>query len=233
MPWLPCWIKGMPRGPSAADTCPDAQPSVREILRQRAAWVTFAGLFCGNYFWYFLLTWLPLYLVGERHVSMQVMAVAGALPFMFTAAATTVAACLSYRAIAAGATPTRVRKTCTSLGLGIATVIVVVPIIPDPREALGVLIVASIGYGLFTSSIWAISQTVAGPVAAGRWTGLQNFIGNLAGVVAPVVTGFVVQRTGHFFFAFLVTAGVVLAGSMIFLFGLGPVVPAKWRAQTD
>jgi MFS transporter, ACS family, D-galactonate transporter len=232
LPWLPCWLKWMPRGPSAADTCPDAQPSVREILQHRSAWVTFAGLFCGNYFWYFLLTWLPLYLVGERHASLRVMAVAGALPFLFTAISTTVAAWLSYRAIAAGATPTRVRRFCTGVGLAIASVIVVVPLIPDPRAALLVLIVASIGYGLFTSSIWAISQTIAGPIAAGRWTGLQNFIGNLAGVVAPVVTGFVVQRTGHFFGAFAVTAAVVLGGSLVCLFGLGAVEPAHWRPKT-
>jgi len=41
------------------------------------------------------------------------------------------------------------------------------------------------------SNIWAITQTLAGPYAAGRWTGLQNFVGNLAGVVAPALTGFV------------------------------------------
>jgi len=108
---------------------------------------------------------------------------------------------------------------------------VVVPVIPDARAALAVLILASIGYGFFTSSIWAITQTIAGPAAAGRWTGLQNFMGNLAGVIAPVITGFVVQRTGHFFWSFAVTAVVVLAGSLVFLFCLGAVEPARWRAR--
>jgi MFS transporter, ACS family, D-galactonate transporter len=229
MPWLAFWMKWMPRGPGVTDSPDETKPSVWEILSHRAAWVSFAGLFSGNYFWYFLLTWLPSYLVGERHASMRVMAVAGSLPFAFTAVSTSVAAWWSYRAIARGATPTRVRKTCTSLGLGIATIIVVVPVIPDPRAALAILLVASIGYGFFTSSIWAITQTCAGPKAAGRWTGLQNFVGNLAGVVAPLLTGFVVQRTGHFFWAFAATAMVTLAGSMLFLFGLGTVEPARWR----
>jgi MFS family permease len=231
LPWLPFWVKWMPRGPSAADTCADAQPSVREILAHRAAWATFIGLFCGNYFWYFLLTWLPSYLVWERHFSLGMMGVVGALPFLFTATSTTVAACLSYRAIARGATPTRVRKTCTSAGLAIATIIVVVPIVTDQRASIAILILASIGYGLFTSSIWAITQTIAGPVAAGRWTGLQNFIGNLSGIVAPMVTGFVVQRTGHFLWPFVVTAAIALTGSMVLLFCVGDVVPAKWRSQ--
>ena len=40
-------------------------------LKQRSAWGTFAGLFSYNYLSYFLLTWLPFYLVRERHFSMQ------------------------------------------------------------------------------------------------------------------------------------------------------------------
>jgi ACS family D-galactonate transporter-like MFS transporter len=231
LPWLPFWIKWMPRGASAADSCLDAQPTVREILSLRSAWVSFAGLFCGNYFWYFLLTWLPSYFVQERHFSIRAMGVAGSLPFIATAASTTAAACLSYRAIARGATPTRVRRTCTSAGLAIAAVIVVVPLITDERASIAILLLASVGYGIFTSSIWAITQTIAGPVAAGRWTGLQNFIGNLAGVTAPIITGFVVQRTGHFFWAFVVTAAVALAGSMVSLFCLGEVEPTKWRPK--
>jgi hypothetical protein len=39
--------------------------------------------------------------------------------------------------------------------------------------------------GMSASNIWAITQTLAGPYAAGRWTGLQNFVGNLAGSLWP------------------------------------------------
>jgi cyanate permease len=84
-------------------------------------------------------------------------------------------------------------------------------------------------YGVFASSHWAITQTIAGPRAAGRWSGLQNFVGNLAGVAAPAITGFVVDKTGVFFWAFAVSAGVALAGSMVYLFLLGPVEPVVWR----
>jgi hypothetical protein len=90
------------------------------------------------------------------------------------------------------------------------------------------LITASIFYGIFASSHWAITQTIAGPLAVGRWSGMQNFAGNLAGVAAPALTGFVVGRTGHFFWAFAAVAVVVLTGAMAYLFGLGPVEPANW-----
>jgi len=223
----------MPRGSAPAERQAGPGPGIREILGKGAAWATFAGLFCGNYFQYFLITWLPFYLVHERHFSMEHMAVMGALPFVGSAAATTAAAWLSYRAIAAGVPPTRVRKACTVAGLGFAASIVAVPVIADTRGAMVVLALASVSYGVYTSSPWAITQTIAGPLAAGRWAGLQNFFGNLSGVAAPALTGLVVERTGHFFWAFALAAGVVLAGSMVYLFGIGRVEPAKWRYQAS
>jgi ACS family D-galactonate transporter-like MFS transporter len=229
LPWLPCWFKWQPRGAPAAPHQAEVRPSFREILGHRAAWATCVGLFCGNYFWYFLLSWLPSYFVQERHFSLQNMGIAGSATYLFTAATTTVAGCLSYRALAAGASPTKVRKLCVSLGLALATIIVVVPLITNPRIAVAVLILASMGYGIFSSSHWAITQTIAGPAAVGRWTGMQNFVGNLSGVVAPLLTGFVVQATGQFFWAFVVIGAVTLTGSLSFLFGLGRVEPIRWR----
>lgn len=225
-PWVACWIKWMPRGREAATA--ERGPGIGEILGNRSAWATFLGLFCGNYFLYFLITWLPYYLVHERHFSIQTMAVVGSLPFICCATATTVAGWLSYRALAAGASPTRVRKTCTVLGLGFAIIIVAVPFVRNSTVAMAILMLASASYGVFTTSPWAITQTIAGPHAAGRWAGMQNFVGNLSGVVAPAVTGLLVERTGSFMWPFGLTAGVAFAGAMVYLFVLGRVEPAKW-----
>ncbi|MBI4876153.1 MAG: MFS transporter [Acidobacteria bacterium] len=227
--WLAPWVKWMPRGEDVAESGSRAAPGLLEILRLRPAWATFAGHFCGNYFFYFLLTWLPFYLVRERHLSMDSMAGVGAAAYLVTAAATTAAGWLADRAIVAGRTPTRVRKTCTVAGLGCATVILAVTVVSDTTLSMVLLMLACASYGVYASSHWAITQTVAGPQAAGRWTGLQNFISNLAGVVAPALTGLVVEKTGHFFWAFAASAAVALAGAGIYLFLLGPVEGVKWR----
>ena len=230
--WLPGWVKWMPRGPGIAEGHPSGIPSIPDILRRRSAWATFLGLFCSNYFWYFLLTWLPFYLVRERHFSMALMATIGSAAYFVTATATTVTGWLSDRFIAAGATPTRVRKTCTGAGLGGATIIVAVAWVASPVASMIFLMLGCISYGVFASSHWAITQTIAGPRAAGRWSGLQNFVGNLAGVTAPAITGFVVDKTGVFFWAFAVAGGVALAGSMVYLFLLGPVEPMVWPRRS-
>ncbi len=231
--WLPLWFRWMPRGAVSAASQTAVSPSVSAILRHRAIFATFTGHFCGNYLWYFLLTWLPYYLIHERHYSMEAMATVGALPALASAVATTLAGWLSYKALAAGATPTRVRKTCTSMGLGLATIIVFVPLVPDRNWSIVLLVLASIFYGVFASSHWAITQTIAGPLAAGKWSGMQNFFGNLAGVAAPTLTGLVVEHTGNFFWAFAAAGAVSLVGAAAYLFGLGAVEPTDWGALTS
>src|SRR5271165_3387328 len=72
--WLAPWLIWMPRGKIAHAATLHPSPGTAEILRQRSAWGSFAGLFCTNYLSYFLLTWMPFFLVRERHFSLQQMA---------------------------------------------------------------------------------------------------------------------------------------------------------------
>jgi MFS family permease len=115
--------------------------------------------------------------------------------------------------------------------MGFATIIVVVAWIPNRTASLVFLLLACMSYGVYSSSHWATTQTLAGPLAAGKWSGLQNFVANLAGVVAPLITGIVVERTGQFFWAFAISAGVSLSGAVIYVFVLGPIKPIDWRQQ--
>jgi MFS family permease len=227
--WLPAWFKWMPRTRRPGASTGDAA-GFSEILSQRSAWATIVGHFCGNYFWYFLLSWLPYYLVRERGFSMDTMAVVTAVAYCVTALSTTTAGWLADRFIAAGSSPTRVRKACTAIGLAFATAVVGVVFVHSSLGAMAILMFSCLSYGIFASSHWAITQTIAGPVV-GKWSGLQNCIANMAGVAAPAVTGLVVKHTGHFFWAFAVSAGVVLTGAAVYAFLLGPVEPIVWHAR--
>jgi ACS family D-galactonate transporter-like MFS transporter len=230
--WLFPWVKFMPRGAGLSSSHAPRPASVLEILRQRSAWGTFAGLFSFNYLLYFLITWLPFYLVRERHFSIQTMSIVGGTAFFATAVSALISGWLSDRWIAAGATLTRVRKTFTGTGPVIASSIVLVSAIHDSRFAMAILIVVCISLGICSSNLWALTQTLAGPETAGRWTGLQNFVGNLAGVVAPALTGVVVDRTGHFFWAFVITSIVALLGAVAWIFVVGPIRPVAWTSET-
>ncbi|MBA3898472.1 MAG: hypothetical protein H0X36_15370, partial [Sphingomonadaceae bacterium] len=71
-------------------------------------------------------------------------------------------------------------------------------------------------------------QTLAGPCAAGKFVGFQNFVGNLAGIVAPALTGLLVDRTGGFGAAFAVAAGVSLAGALCWGVLIGRIERLSW-----
>ncbi len=216
--------------PGIIDT-PTAEPvsaTILQILQQRSAWGTFAGLFAYNYVWYFFITWLPTYLIRERHFSIQAMSTVTSLAFFILAISALVSGWLSDKWIATGATPTRVRKTFTGVGPLIASSILLAGIVADHRIAVGILILVCIGLGMCTSNLWSVTQTLAGPATSGKWTGLQNFAGNLAGPIAPTLIGLILQHTGNYFLAFVITSGVSLLGAAAWIFGVGPVKPVAW-----
>ena len=227
--WLIPWLMWMPRGAAvAASDDGTGIPGIGALLRQRAVWASALGLFCSNYFWYFLLTWLPAYLETERHFPKAKMAVYGSLAYFAIAASCMISGWLSDRWIARGGSPTLVRKTFAGTGLVLSTIILPVALVRDEHIAMGLLMLACFSFGLFTSNIFAMTQTLAGPRAAGKWTALQNGFGNLAGVASPWFTGWVVERTGQFYLAFVVAAAVVLAGAALFVFGIGRIEPVQF-----
>jgi hypothetical protein len=90
--------------------------------------------------------------------------------------------------------------------------------------------VTGTGVGIGNSGLWAITQTLAGPRAVGRWAGLKNGFSNLAGVICPALTGFTVDWTGHFHVAIGITASVCLLGTMVWIFAIGEVRQVDWTA---
>src|SRR5262249_49796062 len=162
------------------------------------------------------------YLVSERHFSMQMMAIFGALPFCVTAGASLLCGWLSDRWILGGATPSRVRKGLVVSGMVLCAVLLPLSIALSHAWSMASLSVAFFGIGMATSNVWAITQTMGGGKAAGQWTGLQNSIGNLGGVVAPVVTGWIVRQTGSFHLAFVTASISLLLGALIYGACLGP-----------
>ena len=232
--WLLPWLKWMPRGPGiVAAPCRADAPSLSQLLGHRSVWGTFGGLFCANYFWYFLLTWLPSYMVMERHFTMDRMAGTGALAYFAIGISASACGWISDRWIQRGATPTLVRKSFVVGGLLLSTVILPVVLVDNKDFSMALLFLACIFFGLFSSNHWALTQTLAGPPAAGKWTGIQNGVGNLAGVAAPAFTGWVVHRTGSFFWAFAVATAVLIVGAGFYGFVIGPIRQVEWNTPRE
>ena len=229
--WLIPWMLWGPRDHVATKNEKLVAPGIWEILRRRDVWGTFFGLFGSNYLWYFLLTWLPSYLVGQRHFTEKMMGVLGSAAFFIIAASSITSGWISDRWIRRGASPTRVRKFFTATGLLLGVLIIPVGLVEDRVVSLAFLVATSLALGMCTSNQWAVTQTLAGRSAAGRWTGVQNAFGNLAGVTAPWVTGVIVNRTHSYVLAFVAAALASVIGGLSFLFVVGKVEPVVWKTK--
>lgn len=228
MLWLIPWLRYMPRSGALAEQ-KTGQGRVLQMLRLRSAWGTFIGHFCGNYFWFFLLTWLPSYLMRERGFSIERMATIASIAYLLIATATIIAGWISDGYITRGSSPTVVRKTVVTAGLLFSSIILPAAFAKSAAGSIIFLLLACVGFGTYTSNHWAITQTLAGPSMAGRWTSIQNGIGNLSGVMAAWLTGFVVDRTGSFRSAFVISSAVVLVAALMWSTVVGPVKQVNWE----
>jgi len=233
MIWLIPWLWLMPARETKEVEHKRTGVAVAELLSRREVWGTSLAMFSLGYVWYFLLTWLPSYLVDQRHLSMDRMAIMGSLPFWVMALATVAGGWFADWWIVRGASPTRARKTMALVGLSSCGLLIMpVGYVADADLALGLLIAACAGLGLFTSNVWAITQTLAGPEAAGQWSGFQNFIGNLGGVASPWIAGVIVKQTGTFGLAFGAASFVLFAGVLSHLLLVKEVSPIEWRSAS-
>jgi MFS family permease len=187
-------------------------PSFLAILAKREFWGASLGHFASNYALYFLITWLPLYLVKSRGFSMGEMSELGALLYVLYAISTQATGLLADRWMGVGGSSTRVRKTIIAIGhLGVAACMAVCAL-GGPKASVVGLVASGLFFGMNTATIFPIGQTLGGPHAAGKWMGVQNCLGNLAGILAPILTGYVVDWTASFGVAFALAAGISLIG---------------------
>ena len=123
---------------------------------------------------------------------------------------------LSDRMVAKGANEGEVRRwlmIAGQLAIGTATAGIAVA---DGYAMLALwLAVAGFGAGLIATNIFAVGQIFAGPRAAGSWMGVQNALGNISGIVGPIVTGLIVDYLGGYGYAFGAAAGLSLLGTVL------------------
>ena len=232
--WLVPWFLATRRSPEtrAAEGVADADapkaPSFAQIIVRREAWGAGFGHFCLNYAFYFLISWMPLYLVKARGFSMSHMAIIGGEIYLINAASGIALGWVTDRLITAGKSVTLVRKGFIATGFLIVAASFIVTAAGDAQVAVAGLFAAGFGFGLIGANNFANGQTLAGPHAAGKWMGFQNFVGNFAGIVCPLITGWIVDATGSFSSAFGVAAAVSVAGVFSWCVVVRKIEPLAW-----
>jgi MFS family permease len=209
-----------------------ALPSYRRILKQPGLWGASLGHFASNYNFYFILAWLPEYLVRERGFSMAGMAVVAGFAYLINA----VSAFLAGWAVAAwtrsGRSSSPFYKSLMAFA-HIASIGAMIGMVVLPVEGcIACLCLFQVAVGVSSPGTYAIPQIIAGPSAAGRWVGIQNACGNLAGIFAPAITGMLLDATGHFSSAFMLAGAINVLGLIGWLWMLPRIEPLDWSRGT-
>jgi MFS family permease len=226
--WVLPWRRTQLSSAPVHEDMPTATLPMKSILRQRAMWATAVGHFGANYGLYFVGSWLPTYLVKVKGLSVAHMATtAGAIYIAWAVSALTVGWAFD-RLQKAGANRTTTSKTLLGIGCAGKITCMALIIFAPPTWAIPCLFVNEVFSGFLSPVLWTVSQIIAGPRAIGRWMGVQMTVGNLAGVVAPVLTGIAVDVTGSFAAAFGAAALFYVISGIAWIFGVNKVEPLAW-----
>lgn len=229
--WLLPWRAATRGGVTQGSFAGAAPVSYGALLRERSLWGTALGHFCGNYAYYFMLTWLPLVLVRSRGLDVRQMAVVGAGVYGLQAISAPLTGWICDRLIRRGADVTRVLKTAIIVGLCGVGAAMALCAVADGTVSIALMLLSGICFGIQSPPLGSITQTLGGPRAAAQWMGIQNLCANMAGVLAPLITGVTLGEGGDFSLAFIVAALVTLAGVVAYAVVIRRIEPVIWPSR--
>jgi ACS family sodium-dependent inorganic phosphate cotransporter len=185
------------------------------FFREPAFWALMCAHFCTNWTWYTFLTWLPVYLVQVRGFSLNEMGVYATFPYIAMMLIGNSTAWLADDLIRRGVSVTLVRKVSQTVAFGGAGAFLLL-LAHTESQALTVLCI-TLGLGSLAcfSSGMGINHLDIGPKYAGVLVGLTNTAATIPGILAPIITGFIVKFTNDWNMVFYIATAVMLFGAIV------------------
>jgi D-galactonate transporter len=192
------------------------------LLRFRQIWALCIGKFAVMSTQYFFLTWFPTYLVKERGMSLLQAGFMTSLPYIAASVGVLLSGLWSDRLLRRTSSLDKARKIPIITGFILVSTIVLANFTTSNVLAMAILTFAYFAQGMSSTS-WAIVAETAPAEMIGVTSGLINFVGNLSGIVTPIVVGFIVASTGSFVWALGFIGMCALVGALSYTFILGPI----------
>ena len=231
--WLPFWWQLTPRDEAGAAPPPKSADSPgipwSEVAASRVPWAMVAAIFLSSYFWYFVLTWVPAYLTLERGFSTVEMGRVLSTP-LFVMAAVNVGAGRWADRLARSRGVFPVRIAFATIGYTVSAALLLLLVLPGRAVVMPVLLVAMCAAGIGNSNYWAISQHAPPASMVGRTIGLLNTVSQIAGALAPLITGWILGPQKQFSVALAIAGAAPLAAALCLLLA-GPGGLERLKAQ--
>jgi MFS family permease len=196
------------------------------LLRQRKVWGLSLGLAGAGYVLWMLLTWLPGYMQTSMNQSVLQSGIYAAVPALaMFVSELTIGGWWVDRVIGRGANPDRIRKGVLVAGMIVALFTVGAAFSNSPLVAITWIAIGSAGIALVYVTSNSLPALIAPEGSAGSLAAIVNCVNLLAGVAAPIVTGFIVDATGHFVYAFIIGGIALIGGLASYLLLMGRIEP--------
>jgi ACS family D-galactonate transporter-like MFS transporter len=194
------------------------------LLRQRKVWGLALGFASYNYTFYFLLTWLPSYLSAALHVNMFHAALYTSVPWTFATITDLVAGgWLVDALIRRGWNVVRVRQVVLIGGTTVGLAILGTAYSHTPFAVLFWISMSIGGLSAASPVGWSIPSLIAPRESVGTVGGILNFGNQLAGIAAPIATGYILRETGSYSWAFVGATVFLVVGIAGYVFLLGRI----------
>jgi MFS family permease len=196
------------------------------LLGQKKVWGLVLGFASYNYIFYLLLAWLPSYLASAHQLSLRSAVLYTGIPWVFSGFTDLLIGGLLVDALVKrGWDSVRVRQAVliggTAFGLGIFGAAHAA----TPTVAVFWISVSMGGLSAASPVGWSIPSLIAPRESVGTLGGILNFGNQLAGIAAPIVTGYIRQATNSFSSAFTAAAIFLVIGICGYVFLLGRIEP--------
>jgi ACS family glucarate transporter-like MFS transporter len=196
--------------------------NVRQLLANRMMLGIYLGQYCINVLTYFFVTWFPIYLVKERGLNIMEAGFAAAAPALCGFVGGLIGGFASDRILKRTGNLDLARKGPLVVGMLLATAIIACVWVEAEWLVVTLMAVAFFGKGI-ASLGWAVMADVAPKSLAGLSGGVFNMFGNIAGIVTPIVVGYIVAITGSFDLALVFVGAHCLLTIFSFLVIVGPI----------
>lgn len=217
--WLLPWARVVRALPAAGGPSEPRFP-VRAVLGRWSLWAMGIGHATSNYGFYFLLAFLPLYLVQQRGLTIIQMTMLATLTYAAQALSALALGAVSDRWTRAGRPEALLRRAMMVAGHLVFGVSILAILAAHSLVAVALLLcILGIAGGALSLNTYAIAQMFAGPRASGTWVGIQNAVGNSSGIVGPAISGLIIDRAGYGS-AFALASAVTLFGALWWAFGV-------------
>ena len=203
---------------------------IRFLLGKRQILGASIGQFAGNSTLVFFLTWFPTYLATERQMAWLKVGFFAVLPFIAASVGVVVGGVISDFLLRRTGSANIARKLPIISGLVLASTIVCANFLESDALVIAVMSLAFFGQGMVNLG-WTLITDVAPRQLVGLTGGVFNLCANLAGIVTPLVVGFVVATTGSFAWALGFIAVVALIGALSYVFLLGDVKRVEYEPE--